>query len=109
MGAGRCHGKEHKEKVHAYTKVSIVYDLQSVDIPVLICGGMRGGAIKKPGIRQVEGARMNPEGKTDEREASRRDPVRLKLLSANPDYTSYTCLAQDVHVLGKVLWVVRRV
>ena len=34
---------------------------------------------------------------------------RLRLLSASPDYTPYTCLAQDVHVVGKVLWVVRKV
>ena len=37
------------------------------------------------------------------------EPPRLRLLSANPDCASYTCLAQDVHVVGKVLWVVRRV
>ena len=37
------------------------------------------------------------------------EPSRLRLLSANPDYAPYTCLAQDVHVLGKVLWVVREV
>ena len=37
------------------------------------------------------------------------DSPRLRLLSANPDYAPYTCLAQDVHVVGKVLWVVRKV
>ena len=37
------------------------------------------------------------------------EPLRLRLLSANPDYAPYTCLAQDVHVVGKVLWVVRKV
>ncbi len=28
--------------------------------------------------------------------------------SANPDYTDYTCLAEDVHIAGKVLWTMRR-
>ena len=30
----------------------------------------------------------------------------LRLKSANSDYT---CLAEDVHIVGKVLWTVRRV
>ncbi|MYA97603.1 MAG: hypothetical protein F4X91_14490 [Nitrospinae bacterium] len=29
-------------------------------------------------------------------------------ISENPDYPPYTRLAQDVHFLGKALWVVRR-
>ena len=33
----------------------------------------------------------------------------LRLKSANPDYADYTCLAEDVHIVGKVLWTVRRV
>ena len=33
---------------------------------------------------------------------------RWRLKSANPGYADYTCLAQDVHVVGKVLWTVRR-
>ena len=33
----------------------------------------------------------------------------LRLKSANPDYADYTCLAQDVHIVGKVLWTVRKV
>ncbi len=37
------------------------------------------------------------------------DPPRLRLISANPDYAPYSCLAQDAHILGKVVWVVRRV
>ena len=37
------------------------------------------------------------------------DPPRLRLISANPDYAPYSCLAQDAHILGKVAWVVRRV
>ena len=35
-------------------------------------------------------------------------PPRLRLISANPDYASYTCLAQDAHIVGKVLWTLRR-
>ena len=33
----------------------------------------------------------------------------LWLNSANPDYADYTCLAKDVHIVGKVRWTVRRV
>ena len=33
----------------------------------------------------------------------------LRLKSANPDYADCTCLAEDVHIVGKVLWTVRRV
>ena len=36
-------------------------------------------------------------------------PRRIRLISENPDYPTYSPLAQDVHVIGKVLWVVRRV
>ena len=36
-------------------------------------------------------------------------PHRLRLISANPEYAPYTCLAQDAHVVGKVLWTIRRV
>ena len=36
------------------------------------------------------------------------DPPRLRLISANPDYAPYSCLAQDAHILGKAVWVVRR-
>ena len=36
------------------------------------------------------------------------EPPTLRLISANPDYAPYTCLAQDAHILGKVLWAVRR-
>ena len=36
------------------------------------------------------------------------DPPRIRLISANPDYAPYSCLAQDAHIVGKVLWVVRR-
>ena len=46
---------------------------------------------------------MSTDEKTDEREAIRRDPVRLRLISANPDDAPYSCLAHDVDVVGKVL------
>ena len=36
-------------------------------------------------------------------------PPRLWLKSANPDYAEYTCLAADAHIVGKVLWTVRKV
>ena len=36
------------------------------------------------------------------------DPPQLRLKSANPDYDDYTCLAEEVHIVGKVLWTVRR-
>ena len=37
------------------------------------------------------------------------DPVRLRLLSANPDYAPYTCLAEEARIIGKVLWTIKRV
>ena len=36
------------------------------------------------------------------------EPPRLRLISANPDYAPYSCLAHDAHIVGKVLWVIRR-
>ena len=36
------------------------------------------------------------------------EPPRLRLISANPAYELYTCLAQDAHIVGKVLWTLRR-
>ena len=36
------------------------------------------------------------------------DPPRLRLLSANPDYPPYTRRADDVHIVGRVLWKVTR-
>ena len=35
-------------------------------------------------------------------------PPRLRLLSANSDYPAYTSLADEVHIVGKVLWKVTR-
>ena len=36
------------------------------------------------------------------------EPPRLRLLSANPDYEPYECLAAEAHVVGTVLWSLRR-
>ena len=33
---------------------------------------------------------------------------KLRLLSANPAYPPYTCLAADVHIVRNVLWKVIR-
>ncbi len=41
-------------------------------------------------------------------ELDEHESLRLRLISANPDYAPYDRLAQDVHVIGAVLWVVRR-
>ena len=35
-------------------------------------------------------------------------PSRLRLISANPDYTPYSCLAEDAHIVGKVVWALKR-
>ena len=32
---------------------------------------------------------------------------RLRLISANPDYAPYICLAEETHAVGKVLWTFR--
>ena len=37
-----------------------------------------------------------------------RGATKLRLLSANPDYPAYTCRADDIHIVGKVLWKVTR-
>ena len=37
------------------------------------------------------------------------DPPRLRLKSTNPDYDDYTCDPEEAHIVGKVLWTVRRV
>ena len=37
------------------------------------------------------------------------DPPRLRLISANSAYPPYTCLADEAHMVGTVLWVLRRV
>ena len=35
-------------------------------------------------------------------------PLRLRLVSANPDYPPYTCLAEEANIVGKVIWTVKR-
>jgi len=36
------------------------------------------------------------------------DPPKLRLISSNPEYEPYTCLAEDAHIVGKVLWTLAR-
>ena len=36
------------------------------------------------------------------------EPPRLRLHSANPEYEPYSCLAEEAHIVGKVLWTVRK-
>ena len=37
------------------------------------------------------------------------EPPQLRLHSANPEYEAYTCLADEAHVIGRVVWTVSRV
>ena len=37
----------------------------------------------------------------------RTDPPRLRLTSANPAYPPYTCLADEAHMVGTVIRVLR--
>ena len=36
------------------------------------------------------------------------EPARLRLHSANPEYEPYTCLAEEAHIVGTVVWAVRK-
>ena len=36
------------------------------------------------------------------------EPPQLRLHSANPDYEPYSCLAEEAHIVGKVIWTVRK-
>ena len=36
------------------------------------------------------------------------EPPQLRLHSANPDYEPYSCLAEEAHIVGKVVWTVRK-
>lgn len=36
-------------------------------------------------------------------------PSRLRLKSANPLYADYDCLVQDIHLVGRVVWSIRKV
>ena len=37
------------------------------------------------------------------------DPPAIRLLSANPAYQPYTCLVDEAHIVGKVLWTISKV
>jgi len=37
------------------------------------------------------------------------DPPKLRLISANPAYDPYDCLAGEAHIAGTVIWVLGRV
>ena len=39
----------------------------------------------------------------------RSEPPSLRLHSANPAYEPYTCLVDEAHIVGKVLWTIRKV
>ena len=62
-----------------------------------------------PGDRRDGGAlgRNRPRGQARRDRLPTKNPPRL--LSANPDYPAYTCLAGEAHVAGKVLWTLRKV
>ena len=36
------------------------------------------------------------------------EPAELRLISANPVYEHYAVPVQDVHMVGKVVWVLRK-
>ena len=36
------------------------------------------------------------------------EPARLRLHSANPDYEPYSCLTEEAHIVGKVVWTLRK-
>ena len=36
------------------------------------------------------------------------EPAEIRLISANPVYAPYAAPAQDVHMVGKVVWVLRK-
>jgi len=40
---------------------------------------------------------------------ARSEPPAIRLLSANPDYEPYTCLIDEAHIVGKVIWTIRKV
>ena len=58
-------------------------------------------------VKRVEPVHEPPGEKGDGREDGR-GPPRLRLLSANPDYPAYVRRADDIHIVGKVLWKVTR-
>ena len=36
------------------------------------------------------------------------EPAQLRLTTANPNYASVTCLAEEAHIVATVLWMLRR-
>ena len=36
------------------------------------------------------------------------EPPRVSLKSANPEYDSYKCLADEIRIVGRAVWVARR-
>ena len=58
-------------------------------------------------VKRVEPVHETP-GKQGGKPGDERGPPRLRLLSTNPDYPAYVCRADDVHIVGKVLWKVTR-
>jgi phage repressor protein C with HTH and peptisase S24 domain len=36
------------------------------------------------------------------------DPAKLRIMSVNPDYETYERDAEEVHVIGRVVWSARR-
>ena len=40
---------------------------------------------------------------------ARSEPPAIRLLSANPAYEPYTCLIDEAHIVGKVIWTIRKV
>ena len=46
---------------------------------------------------------------TGEMAVPRADPPRLRLISTNPAYDPYDCLAGEAHIAGTVIWTLRRV
>ena len=36
------------------------------------------------------------------------DPPNIRLISANPVYEPYMCLADEDHIVGTVIWTIRR-
>ena len=43
------------------------------------------------------------------RDLLRSEPPSLRLHSTNPAYEPYTCLVDEAHIVGKVLWTIRKV
>ena len=91
--------------------VSRIGDFDDPGGDLLFCGGVQctlsafGTARRQPAIGELfvltDGAGVVVNRLETMRET---DPVGLRLLSANPDYALYTCLAEEARIIGKVLW-----